>query len=319
MIGKVMTGKSFNGCISYCLENKIQTRQNDTGLLQKDRAEVLMYNLCYGNKKELIQQFYEVRQLNNKLSKPVMHITLSFAPGEQLGKNKLMEMAEHCAKDFGFEKNQFVVVAHNDTQHQHIHIVANRIGFDKRTVSDSNSYKKIATFCRKMEQQYRLQQVLNPRKYLAKEQRQSLRLDKRRQALKSTITTALMHSKNYQDFTDQMNQKGYRIIKSRGIAFVDNKAVKTKGSEVGYSLRTIDKILAQSPAEKYAMLRCRQPSKETLKEYALNRSIVQENHLDATASRLADILLKPQQNNMNTAGGLLIKKSRKKKRRGLHL
>ena len=41
--------------------------------------------------KELIRQFNEVRQLNAKLSKPVLHITLSFAPGEQLHRKYLWQ------------------------------------------------------------------------------------------------------------------------------------------------------------------------------------------------------------------------------------
>ncbi len=70
-----------------------------------------------------------------------------------------MEMSQACAKDMGFENNQYVAILHRDTNHQHIHIVANRIGYDKRTVSDSNSYKKIADYCRKMELRYGLKRV----------------------------------------------------------------------------------------------------------------------------------------------------------------
>jgi len=76
-----------------------------------------------------------------------LHITLSLAPGEQLPQDKLMEMCEHCAGEMGFENNQYIAVHHLDTNHQHIHIVANRIGFDKRTVSDGNNYQKIAKYC----------------------------------------------------------------------------------------------------------------------------------------------------------------------------
>ncbi len=96
-----------------------------------------------------MQQFNEVRQFNLKLSKPVLHITLSLTPAEVLSKDKLMEMSEHCAKEFGFENNQYIAISHRDTSHQHLHIVANRTGFDKRTVSDSNSYQKISKYCRK--------------------------------------------------------------------------------------------------------------------------------------------------------------------------
>jgi hypothetical protein len=140
MIGKITIGKSFKGCLLYCQNDKLQDPKKEQ--VMKDRAEILLFNQCYGNQKELIQQFNEVRQLNTKLSKPVLHITLSLALGEELPKEKMIEMCQDCAKDMGFENNQYVAIHHKDTSHQHLHIVANRIGFDKQTVSDSNNFKK---------------------------------------------------------------------------------------------------------------------------------------------------------------------------------
>ena len=159
MIGKITIGKSFKGCLLYCLNDKQPKHSQEE--IMKDRAEILLFNQCYGNQKELIQQFNEVRQLNSKLSKPVLHITLSLVPGEQLLKEKLIEMCSDCAKDMGFENNQYVAIHHKDTNHQHLHIVANRIGFDKRTVSDSNNFQKIAAYCRKMELKFNLTPVLS--------------------------------------------------------------------------------------------------------------------------------------------------------------
>ena len=251
MIGKITIGKSFGGCIQYCLNDKIQEQSQEQ--IMKNRAEVLLFNKCYGNPKELIQQFNEARQLNPKLSKPVLHITLSLAPGENLGKNKLSDVAEECAKDLGFNNNQFFAVLHRDTTHQHLHIVANRIGFDKRTLSDSNNYKKIATFCRKMELKYELKQVLNPRKFLPKDMRQIPRLDARKEAMKNDVTQCILAAKNYTDFESLMKQKNYQVIKSRGIAFIDNKGVYVKGSELGYSLATIEKILQLPPQQKQTL------------------------------------------------------------------
>jgi hypothetical protein len=188
MIGKITIGKSFRGCIAYCLNDKIQQKNEQ---VMKDRAEVLLYNKCFGNEKELVQQFNEARQLNPKLSKPVLHVTLSLSPGENLSKDKLMEMSEHCAKDLGFENNQYIAIAHCDTNHQHLHIIANRIGFDKQTVSGSNNYEKMAKYCRKMEQKYELKQVLSPRRYLSKEQRNIPRFDTRKELLRNKIQQAL--------------------------------------------------------------------------------------------------------------------------------
>ena len=202
MIGKITIGKSFKGCILYCLNDKIQDQKQEQ--VMKDRAEILLFNQCYGNQKELIQQFNEVRQLNSKLAKPVLHITLSLVPGEELTKEKLMEMVQDCAKDMGFENNQYVAIHHKDTSHQHLHIVANRIGFDKRTVSDSNNFQKIAAYCRKMELKFNLTQVLSPRKFLPKEQRQIPRRDERKEKLKNSIQKTLQKVSNYQQFEQVM-------------------------------------------------------------------------------------------------------------------
>ncbi len=40
-----------------------------------------------------------------------------------------------------------------------------------------------------------------------------------------------------------MQKPGYQVLKGRGISFIDSKKVKVKGSEVGFSLANINKIL----------------------------------------------------------------------------
>ncbi len=243
MIGKIRMGSSFRGCINYCLNDKIQDEEEE--LVMKNRAEILSYHLCCGNASELINQFKEVRELNMKLSKPVMHISLSLAPEDILNKGQMMEMVEDCAMQLGFDKNQYLSILHKDTNHQHIHIVANRVGLDGRTVSDSNNFQKMAKYCRSMELKYGLKQVLSPRKFLSKEQRLMERQDIRKEKLKEHITLSIRKSKSYSEFEDRMKKLGYEIIKGRGIAFRDKQQVYTKGSEVGYSLMNIEKQLQQ--------------------------------------------------------------------------
>ncbi|HMR81579.1 MAG TPA: relaxase/mobilization nuclease domain-containing protein [Niabella sp.] len=246
MIGKAITGKGFAGCIRYCLEDKKMKVDKDHTLMQ-NRAEVLLFNKCFGNKKELAQQFNEVRKLNPKQSKPVFHFTLSMAPGEQLTRSQLIQIARDCAEDFGFTDNQFLAVEHKDTQHQHIHIVANRIGYAGKTnVSDSNSYKRMAEFCRKMEQKYQLQQVLSPRRFLSKEQQLIPRNDSRKERIKTQLQELLRSSKTMKSFFEKTKQRGLEIIKGRGISFIDDKGVKIKGSDMGLSLQTIEKQIEKN-------------------------------------------------------------------------
>jgi hypothetical protein len=247
MIGKISTGKSFRGCLNYLFEGRLQQNK----LLQvieqeKKQAQVICYNQCFGNKEELIAQFKEVRNLNQKLSKPVLHASLSFAHSDQLSNQDKVEIVGQMAKDFGFENNQYVVIEHGDREHQHLHVVANRVGYDAKTVSDGNNYKRMANFCRGIEKKHKLEQVLSPRKFLSKEQRKLPRRDIRKDALKAVIAKCLKQSVNMQDFTNKATAQGYAIELGRGIAFTDAQAVRIKGSEVGYALLTIEKQLIRN-------------------------------------------------------------------------
>lgn len=298
MIGKIMTGKSFGGCLLYCLNDKIQRHQEH---VMKNRAEILMFNKCYGDQKELVQQFNDVRRLNPKLSKPVMHVTLSLAPGEDLTIDKWMEMVHQCAKDMGVENNQYIAIQHKDTSHHHVHIEANRVGFDKRTVSVSNSYKKIAGYCRKMELKYELKQVLSPRLYLSESERLLPRQDQRKQQLTVHIQQAFKISRNYHEFDRAIKEKGYQIIKGRGISFIDEKNVKVKGSELNYSLRTIERILdEQRIAElKQSIFKPKITDSDTFaRSHQHGKSSSEEwlsKAVSTDLSRTLEVLLKPGQ------------------------
>jgi len=326
MIGKITIGKSFRGCLLYCLNDKQKLRKND--IVFKNRAEVLMFNKCFGNQNELIQQFNEVRQLNPKLAKPVLHVTLSFAKDDKLDQNKLIAISEACAKDLGFENNQFVSIFHKDTEHPHMHIVANRIGFDKKTVTDSNNYQKTAAFCRKMELKFNLKQVLSPKRYLSKEQRLLPRNDERKKALSLAVRNAINHSKDFDHFIRIMQSRGYKVIKGRGISFIDDKKVKIKGSEVGYSLQKIEQRLEfqhrlKTDKEFFKQVIERKPSK-SLAESVSGVPIKDENistleQLKQNLSKTFDALLKPEQTPEQIEPKLLVKKKERKKKKGVHL
>lgn len=73
--------------------------------------------------------------------KPVFHAMLSLRPGEHLNDEQWAQAVQTYMSDLGFdEDNKYVAVMHRDTDHEHVHIVANRIHLDEefRLVSDSN-------------------------------------------------------------------------------------------------------------------------------------------------------------------------------------
>jgi hypothetical protein len=249
MIGKIVTGKSFYHCIGYCLEDKKGLSTGEKIVLSAqqhlqhlNRAEILEYNLCFGDKRELAEQFRDVQRLSHRVEKPVLHMTLRLAPGDQLSKQQLIEIGKECVSEFGVADHQYLTVLHKDTREQHIHIVANRVGFDGKAAKDSNNYKRMANLCRRLEKKYHLQEVLNPRPFLSSDQQRLPRHDRRRQQLKENIAKALEQADTFADFKKAMQDMGYQVLKGRGISFIDRKKVKTKGSEVGFSLKTLEKI-----------------------------------------------------------------------------
>lgn len=251
MIAMVKTGKSFSHCVGYCLEDKRELSQeqklnlmNRDGLQHHNRAEVLYYNQCFGDKKELASQFKDVSKLSKRVEKPVLHISLRLAPNESLSREQWIEVAQKVAKEMGVQDNQYLVVQHQDTKEEHIHIVANRVGFDGKAASTSNNFYKMDRLLRAMEKEYQLEQVLSPKQFLPKEQQRLPRMDRRKEHMKEYIKNCIKQSISYAQFEQQMKKLGYTIIKGRGISFIDNKKVKVKGSELGFSLMKIEKALA---------------------------------------------------------------------------
>ena len=145
MIAKAVKGKGFRGALQYDLD--------------KEQGRVIDTNMAGENPRELAAEFGEIRKLRPNLGKAVLHVSLSAALGENLTDAQWSEIGKRYLDGMGLEKNQFVITRHTDTEHQHIHILANRIRFDGSVTSDSQDYKRQETLMRDIERDYGLQRV----------------------------------------------------------------------------------------------------------------------------------------------------------------
>ena len=145
MIAKAVKGKGFRGALEYDLT--------------KEQGRVIDKNMAGENPRELAAEFGEIRKLRPNLGKAVLHVSLSAAPGEKLTDEQWSEIGKRYMDGMGLEKNQFVITRHTDTEHEHIHILANRIRFDGSVTSDSQDYKRQETIMRELERDYGLQRV----------------------------------------------------------------------------------------------------------------------------------------------------------------
>jgi hypothetical protein len=284
MIGMISLGKSFYHCISYCLEDKRQLREDEKlsqvqtdGIQHIHRAEVLEFNKCFGDKHELSEQFKDVRKLSKRVEKPVLHLSLRLASGEILSRQQLTEMGRQLAKEFDVSNNQYLTILHKDTREQHIHLVANRVGYNGKAASTSNNFLKMDRLCRRLEKEYKLKEVLSARRFLSKERRLIPRHDNRKEQLKSNIRKTLERVTDFHSFQNQMEHLGYKVLKGRGISFVDQKKVKIKGSEVGFSLATIERVLHLKHQIK--IRHSKKGERETIETSNRHKSVLLQKHI----------------------------------------
>ncbi|WP_291862039.1 relaxase/mobilization nuclease domain-containing protein [Marinilabilia sp.] len=158
MIGKISKGQSFSGVLRY-LENKVS----------QGVGTRIGSNMYGKSEKQLSNEFEIVASQRPNLGKPVFHASLNLAPGEKLSDKQFMGMAHKYMNEMGFSENQFLVYRHFDREHDHIHIVANRVNMAGKTVTDKNDFRKTEAILRSFEQEYGLKKVENSHESKAKQ------------------------------------------------------------------------------------------------------------------------------------------------------
>jgi len=147
MIGKISKSGSFKNLVEY---------------LDKKDAVLLGTNMYGQGSRELTAEFMTVHDLNPGIKQPVLHASLSLSPGESLSDEQLREACEAWMEKMGFDltKNQYLIVRHKDTEHEHAHLAINRIDMvSGKVVVDSFERYRSQEIIRQLERTYGLEQV----------------------------------------------------------------------------------------------------------------------------------------------------------------
>lgn len=80
------------------------------------------------------ERFDSLISLNKGVRRNTLHVSLSFAPGENLSQQKLIEIAKEYMQGIGFGGQPYLVYEHSDTFHPHIHIVTTNIKDDGTSI-----------------------------------------------------------------------------------------------------------------------------------------------------------------------------------------
>ena len=161
MIGKIAAkGRGFRGLAAY--------------LLRQGMGRIVAGVMAGRTPRELSKEFGVLRRLNPKLNKAVAHLMLSPAPDDpQLTDAQWHDIAQHYIGAMGFANAPWVAVVHQDTDHQHMHLMACRIGFDGKTISDANDFRKSEAVVRQIEAQFGLAAMPSPTAFKPKSSRRT--------------------------------------------------------------------------------------------------------------------------------------------------
>ena len=132
-------GRSFAGVAAYCLhdapepddrspETSERVAWTDTRNLPTIRAERAARLMAATAKAAPdLKRLAGGARGGHKLAKPVLHYSLSWARDETPTRREMSRAVDGSLEALGLEGHEALIVAHDDTRHPHVHVVANRV------------------------------------------------------------------------------------------------------------------------------------------------------------------------------------------------
>src|SRR5436309_3529741 len=92
-------------------------------------------------------------------SRAVPPAAVATSGGDHLSDHQWREVGRRYLRHMALNDNQYIVTRHTDTEHEHIHLLVNRIQFDGQVTSDSHDYRRHEVLMRQVERDFALQPV----------------------------------------------------------------------------------------------------------------------------------------------------------------
>ncbi|RZK34964.1 MAG: mobilization protein [Hymenobacter sp.] len=139
MIGKVLTGRSFSGCVQYVV-GKPEAVILDARGVRIDSAE------------RISRDFDLQRKMNPELSQAAGHIVLSWSSHDKdkLNEPVMVNVAREYLETMKILDTQYLITLHQDRQHPHVHIIYNRVNNQGKTISDRFQRQLNAKVCKEL-------------------------------------------------------------------------------------------------------------------------------------------------------------------------
>ncbi len=128
----------------------------------KEDARRICGNMVSRNPQKLAEEFEVIRRVRKEIRSPAWHVILSAPKGESLEDKEWKSVFSYFLEGMGLDttNHQYFAMKHLDTEHQHVHSVINRIGFDGVVFHNRNDYWKSIQVCRAVEREFGLKKTM---------------------------------------------------------------------------------------------------------------------------------------------------------------
>ncbi|HFK5512588.1 TPA: relaxase/mobilization nuclease domain-containing protein [Elizabethkingia anophelis] len=178
--------------------------------------------------KESVRNYLKSISINEKVKKPQFHAVIS-TKFQSHSKEDLTNIADKVMDEMGYGKQPFIIVFHNDTDNNHVHIVSTRV--------DKDSGKKINDSYEKLKSQKALSKALENQLGLSSEEKLNKLLKYNISSEKQLIT--LLEQNGFKCLYNKENESLIDIFKN-GI-----KLLSLDKSKLDFMSKSIDSARAK--------------------------------------------------------------------------
>ena len=240
MISKIFTGHSFAGAVKYVVEDE-------------RRAVVLASTgVTPTDWRKMTEDFVRQANFNEAKTKACFHAILSFSPQDKVDDKTIAHIATAYLVEMGLSNTQFAIVKHTDKDHPHVHLLANLVDNNGKSIKDSFMGLKGKKIAQRLTKEYGLTPAT--KKELTQTHPEALGEGERTryqiyEAIKAALPFCdtledLAYRLERQDIKTTVKYKSGSTTERQGISF-ELGDFTFKGSKVdrAYSLKGLEKAL----------------------------------------------------------------------------
>lgn len=237
----------------------------NTGKVDKNKGELLLvknFGMLQGienlRPQDYINYLEAASSRSTRIKYPQFHVAIS-TKGRQHSKEELAEIAQKWMDGMGYGEQPYLLIFHNDTDNNHVHLVSTRVGRDGKKISDR--YEKLKAY-----------RVLN--QIIGEDQKQQL-ADHLQKALSYNFSTRAQ-------FMMLLERKGYTLVLKN-----DVYSISKNSHEIGQiELSKVDQRIASHQKDKARMKKIR----AIVEKYRDSHDPSIRYHENRYSSNLADFL-----------------------------